>query len=195
MVGTIEPRKGHLHAIAAFDQLWADGVEANLVIIGKEGWKGLPESERRTIPATMRRLREHPQLGRRLFWLDGADDAMLTQAYRASACLLYPSEGEGFGLPLIEAASHGLPLIVRDLPVFREVAGEYASYFDGDGGAIAVAVRDWLVLREQQRHPGSAGIGSTTWQDNVRKLLTILDATYEDPVSNHAKVLNKQSTL
>ncbi len=175
MVGTIEPRKGHLHAIAAFDRLWADGVEANLVIIGKEGWKGLPEGDRRTLPATMRRLREHPQLGRRLFWLDGADDAMLTQSYRASACLLYPSEGEGFGLPLIEAASHGLPLMVRDLPVFREVAGEHASYFDGDDAAIAAAIRNWLQARQQQRHPGSAGIGATTWRDNVRNLLAILD--------------------
>jgi glycosyltransferase involved in cell wall biosynthesis len=42
MVGTIEPRKGHLQTLAAFEQLWASGADVNLVIVGKEGWTHLP---------------------------------------------------------------------------------------------------------------------------------------------------------
>jgi glycosyltransferase involved in cell wall biosynthesis len=105
MVGTIEPRKGHLQALEAFEQLWAEGEDVNLVIVGREGWKPLA-GRRPPHPAPqMERLRDSPELGRRLLWLHGIDDDTLQQVYEASTCLLFPSEGEGFGLPLIEAAT------------------------------------------------------------------------------------------
>ncbi|RZT08683.1 Glycosyltransferase involved in cell wall bisynthesis [Duganella sp. CF402] len=175
MVGTIEPRKGHLQALDAFEQLWRDGVEAHLVIVGNEGWKALPASERRTIPAIVNRLSRHPQLGQRLHWLQGLDDGALQQLYRASSCLLQPSEGEGFGLPLIEAASYGMPLLLRDIPVCREVAGDNASYFSGmDGAALARAVQDWLALHADGRHPGSQAMRWNSWRDNAHQLLAII---------------------
>jgi glycosyltransferase involved in cell wall biosynthesis len=139
MVGTIEPRKGHLQALEAFEQLWAAGEDVNLVIVGREGWTPLPDADRRTLPRIMARLRGSPELGKRLLWLDGIDDDTLQQVYLASTCLLFPSEGEGFGLPLIEAAHHGLPLLVRDLPVFREVAGDARLLFLAAWTAAALA--------------------------------------------------------
>ncbi|MBQ5950385.1 glycosyltransferase family 1 protein, partial [Massilia sp. ST3] len=175
MVGTIEPRKGHAQALDAFEQLWAQGHALNLVIVGAEGWKGLPDSQRRGIPALMARLRRHPELGRRLHVLHGISDEYLDRVYAAGACLLFASEGEGFGLPLIEAARHGVPLLARDLPVFREVAGEHAHYFHGDSGAqLAAAVLDWLRLREAGQAPQSAGISSRTWSDNAAELAALL---------------------
>nr|WP_229258917.1 glycosyltransferase [Duganella flavida] len=175
MVGTIEPRKGHLQALDAFEQLWRDGVEAHLVIVGNEGWKGLAASERRTIPTIVNRLSRHPQLGQRLHWLQGLDDDALQQLYRNSSCLLQPSEGEGFGLPLIEAASYGLPLLLRDIPVCREVAGDNASYFSGmDGADLARAVQDWLVLHADGRHPTSQAMRWMSWRDNAQALLAII---------------------
>ena len=175
MVGTIEPRKGHLQALAAFEQLWAAGHDLNLVIVGREGWKGLADADRRTIPRILERLRGHPELGRRLLWLEGIDDDTLQQVYLASTCLLFPSEGEGFGLPLIEAAHHGLALLARDLPVFREVAGAHAHYFSGmDGADLAGAVRDWLALHADGRHPRPQGMAWMTWHDQARALLALL---------------------
>jgi glycosyltransferase involved in cell wall biosynthesis len=175
MVGTIEPRKGYLQALDAFEQLWAEGVDARLVIVGGEGWKGLPDGARRTIPKTIARLRGHPELGRRLHWLHGISDEYLDRLYQDSACLLFASEGEGFGLPLIEAARHGLPLLARGLPVFREVAGGHASYFDGATGAeLAAAVRDWLRLNAAGQAPASTGMGWRTWADNAAGLTAIL---------------------
>ena len=175
MVGTIEPRKGHLQALEAFEQLWQAGVDAHLVIVGNEGWKGLPAAERRTIPKIVERLQRHPQLGRHLHWLQGLDDNALQQLYRASSCLLQPSEGEGFGLPLIEAASHGLPLLLRDLPVCREVAGDGASYFSGMGGAdLARAIQDWLALRAAGTQPTPHAMRWMTWRDNAKALLAII---------------------
>ncbi|WP_395408742.1 glycosyltransferase family 4 protein [Pseudoduganella sp. UC29_106] len=175
MVGTIEPRKGHLQTLDAFEKLWADGVDAQLVIVGNEGWKPLPENERRTIPRIVQRLSNHAERGKRLLWLTGIDDATLQQIYLASACLLSPSEGEGFGLPLIEAARYGLPLLVRDIPVFREVAGERAAYFGGmSGDDLARAIREWLAARAEGTHPQSVGMPWRTWQHNVLDLLTLV---------------------
>ncbi|WLI88270.1 glycosyltransferase [Massilia sp. R2A-15] len=176
MVGTIEPRKGHLQALAAFEQLWAGGVEANLVIVGGEGWAPLARAERRTIPQIVERLQGHAQLGKRLLWLKGAGDDQLHALYRHSACLLAPSEGEGFGLPLIEAARHGVPILARDLAVFREVAGEHASYFsDADGQhALADAIHAWLAAYAAGGHVRPERMPWMTWEQHGAALLGIL---------------------
>ncbi|MGV7208629.1 glycosyltransferase [Oxalobacteraceae bacterium A2-2] len=178
MVGTVEPRKGVADALDAFDRLWSAGADVRLVIVGGEGWKGLPEEQRRTIPAIMRRLRGHPELGRRLHWLHGISDEYLDRVYQASVCLLAPSEGEGFGLPLIEAARHGIPLLARDIPVFREVAGAHAHYYSGDGAALAAAIEAWLRLHATGQAPQSQGMPWRTWADNARELGLFLTTTH-----------------
>src|SRR3546814_19023996 len=67
----------------------------------------------------------------RLFGLVRATDTELETLDRRSDLLLAASEASGFGVPLIEAAHRGLPVLARDIPVFREVAGEHAAYFNG----------------------------------------------------------------
>ena len=121
-VGTIEPRKGYDQTLCAFDKLWASGASFNLVIVGKQGWM---------VDDLAARLREHPRLGKQLFWLEAISDEYLERIYAACSCLIAASEGEGFGLPLIEAARHKLPIVARGIPVFREVAGDFALYFTG----------------------------------------------------------------
>lgn len=175
MVGTIEPRKGHIQVLAAFDHLWRQGVDANLIIVGKEGWKGLPDEMRRTIPGIVDILRYHPELGTHLFWLEGISDECLEKIYAASTCLIAASEGEGFGLPLIEAAQHRLPIIAREIPVFREVAGAHAFYFNGhDPGDIAIRIKKWIVLYKQGQHPKSEAMPWLTWVKSVEKLNILL---------------------
>ncbi|HYD80944.1 MAG TPA: glycosyltransferase [Paucimonas sp.] len=177
MVGTIEPRKGHLQALAAFDQLWRAGENLNLVIVGKEGWKPVPQEQRRTIPEIVDRLNGHPELGKRLFWLQGISDEYLQKIYASAACLIFASEAEGFGLPLIEAARHGLPIIARDIPVFREVAQRHAHYFSGSAGAdLAEAIRAWLRLQAEDKAPASSGMPSRTWAENAQQLTNVLIA-------------------
>lgn len=174
MVGTIEPRKGYLQVLQAFDRLWGEGMEVNLIIVGREGWKGLPPEMRRDIPETVDRLAKHPQLNRQLFWLDDASDEYLERIYGASTCLLAASYGEGFGLPLIEAAQHGLPLLVRDLPVFREVAGGHACYFEASTAVeLALAVQGWLQDFEAGRHCGSGGLRWATWAQSAERFAVI----------------------
>lgn len=163
MVSTIEPRKGHTQALDAFELLWEQGIEANLAIVGKPGWM---------TEKLIERLDNHPQQGKRLFCLYAISDEMLEQVYKRSACLLAPSEGEGFGLPLIEAAQHGLPLIVRDIPVFREVAGNHATCFSGSAPQeLAKAIRQWIQQPEHER-TSSNGLPWLTWQQSVQQLLS-----------------------
>lgn len=165
-VGTIEPRKGQSQALEAFELLWQEGEEVNLVLAGRAGW---------LVDDLMARLSSHRELGRRLFWLDGISDEYLAAVYASSACLLAPSEGEGFGLPLIEGAQHGLPILARDIPVFREVAGEHAAYFRGlEPGALAQAVRRWLALWHQGAAPESLGLPWLTWRQSAEALVQVL---------------------
>lgn len=175
MVGTIEPRKGYLQTLESFTQLWQDGLDINLVIVGNEGWKGLPAALRRTIPEIAKRLRHHSELGKRLFWLEGVSDEYLEKVYAASACLVAASEGEGFGLPLIEAAQHKLPIIARDIPVFREVAGAHAYYFNGvEPEAVSEAITVWLTLYACKKHPTPDGMSWLTWKQSTESLIAQL---------------------
>ncbi len=162
-VGTIEPRKGYAQTVSAFEQLWANGVDANLVIVGKQGWM---------VEALTKRLRQHPELGKRLFWLEGISDEYLEKIYAVSTCLITASEGEGFGLPLIEAAQHGLSIIARDIPVFREVAGDHAFYFKGAmPGDLTNSLTNWLKLYETNKYPTSSGMPWLTWKESAGQLL------------------------
>jgi glycosyltransferase involved in cell wall biosynthesis len=184
MVGTIEPRKGYLFTLQAFERLWGAGADINLIIVGKEGWMGLPDAMRRTIPHTIHCLRTHHEWGGRLFWLEGISDEYLEKIYAASTCLIVASEGEGFGLPLIEAAQYGLPIIARDIPVFREVAGESAYYFQGtDPAGLECAIAEWLRLCRRNAHPLSRGIKWITWKESASNIVAgILNSPGRDVV-------------
>ncbi|MBF6648518.1 glycosyltransferase [Methylobacter sp. BlB1] len=163
MVGTIEPRKGHAQVVSAFEKLWVEGMDINLVIVGKQGWM---------VEALVDKLRHHAELGKHLFWLEGISDEYLEKIYAASTCLIAASEGEGFGLPLIEAAQHKLPIIARDIPVFREVAGDHAFYFKGQkADSIKKALVSWLSLNAQGKSSSAEGMKWLTWKDSVQQLM------------------------
>lgn len=165
-VGTIEPRKGHMQTLLAFEQLWDKGVDVNLVIVGKHGWN---------VGLLVEMLRAHSQFGKRLFWLDGISDEYLEKVYDNSSCLIAASESEGFGLPLIEAAQHQLPIIARDTAVFHEVAGQHAFYFSGlEPNELAEAVNKWLALDKVGKSPQSITMPSLTWKQSTQKLLQVI---------------------
>jgi len=175
MVGTIEPRKGYSQAIEAFTRLWREGHDINLVIVGGRGWQDLPATMQRSIPEIVERLLDHDELERRLFWLEGISDEYLEKIYAAATCMILASENEGFGLPLIEAARHGLPIIARDIAVFREIAGENAFYFSGLApAALGDALLAWLKQRESGSYPRSDAIPWLTWAQSARRLMQIV---------------------
>lgn len=166
MVGTLEPRKGHAQVLEAFEQLWKSGTDINLIIVGKQGW---------LVDHLADHLRSNTELDKRLFWLEGISDEYLEKVYSASTCLIAASYGEGFGLPLIEAAQHKLPIIARGIPVFREVAGAHAYYFTGEApDVVAQTIKNWLILKEHGLQPDSSALPWLSWEQSAQQLLDAL---------------------
>jgi glycosyltransferase involved in cell wall biosynthesis len=138
VVGTLEPRKGHASLLDAFDILFKECLLdcPALVIVGRPGWK---------TGSLQDRIRNHPEYGRRLFWLDNAPDALVHELYHYATGVIVPTFAEGFGLPLAEAAMHSKKILARDLPVFREHDFGGVSYFkDDDAEGFADKIVDWL---------------------------------------------------
>jgi len=160
-VSTLEPRKGYPIALDAFDKLWREGVDVRYVIVGREGWM---------VSALKQRIFSHPEYGRRLFWLSNASDADLRHLYGRAHSLVFATIAEGFGLALVEAAYYGLPAIVTDIPVFREIAGDSVRYFDlGDSDMLAQQIRDSLAAPKTP-----PAIPLTSWEEATDRLLAMI---------------------
>jgi glycosyltransferase involved in cell wall biosynthesis len=166
IVGTPELHRGHTQVLDAFEQLWQRGVNTNYVLVGIEGWMTDELTER---------LLHHPEKGKRLFWFDGINEESLANFLATATCLIAPSHGEDLGLPVIDAAQHKLPIIARDIPVFREVAGDHAYYFDSDDpDALAGSIEQWLKLYEKGKHPTSNNMPRLTWKESAAQLMDVL---------------------
>lgn len=162
MVGTLEPRKGHAQVIAAFEELWQKCCDINLVIVGKAGWKTI---------ALQQRLSTHPKRNKSLYWLDHVSDEMLELLYNVVVGVIVASEAEGFGLSLVEAAYYNKPVLARDIPIFREIGGEWITYFTpGNSKLIAKDIDSWLN-RIAKGQIIASQMPPLTWEDSARQLL------------------------
>ena len=123
MVGTIEVRKNHITVLNAFEMLWDNGIQCPLFIAGSWGW---------SVENFKERVASSKYLNKYLFVFNQVSDAGLVELYDSARTLLFPSHCEGYGLPLVEAAYHGLPILASDTKINREVAGNHATYFDVD---------------------------------------------------------------
>jgi glycosyltransferase involved in cell wall biosynthesis len=160
-VGALEPHKAYPVTLSAFEKLWSKGIDVRYVVAGRPGCQSR---------ALERRICEHPEYGRRLFWLDDANDADLDCLYRHAHALTVASFAEGSGLPLVEAARYNLPIIASDIPIFREIGGDSIRYFDVlDSDNLARCILDALV----EGHVVSAS-AANSWRDSTRGLLNLI---------------------
>jgi glycosyltransferase involved in cell wall biosynthesis len=92
------------------------------------------------------------------------DDDELEGLWGLADCAAFPTLGEGFGLPVIEALGRGVPVACSDIPVLREVGGAYPAYFPPrDAGAAAAAIS--AALAAPRDEPGAlAWAGRFTWE-------------------------------
>ena len=161
-VSTIQPHKMYDQILEAFELLWSKNQDINLVIVGQNGW----DSEK-----LIEKILNHKEINNRLFKLTQISDEYLNKVYEKSSCFIMASKIEGFGLGIIEATYHKKPLLIRDLPVFKEIAGENAFYFSGfKGEDLANAIEQWLLLYKQNKHPKSDKIKYLTWKESIQML-------------------------
>ncbi len=120
-VGTIEPRKNHSLIIKAFSEMVEkEKYRGRLVIAGRWGWK---------TGEFHKALEECPVSGQIVIAHSPSDQELLA-LYHAAALFVFAGFDEGFGLPVLEAAACGCPLLVSNRPVFRSLMDDGAEYFD-----------------------------------------------------------------
>ncbi|MEK7543837.1 MAG: glycosyltransferase family 1 protein [Patescibacteria group bacterium] len=131
-VGNAYPHKNLEMLLRAFQQLTIDNSQLTknlkLVLVGKDDF----------FYRKIKKLAASMNLGESVLYFGQADDAQLANLYAHAIAFVFPSLMEGFGLPALEALSFGCPVIVSDIPVFHEILGSQATYFNPqDPGDIA----------------------------------------------------------
>ena len=158
-VGTIEPRKNHVYALEAFEELWSRGIAANFLIIGRIGWH---------CEDFVRRVKTHPAFGRQLFMFNNAEDNELAHVYDNVRGLIFTSITEGFGLPIVEGLKRGLPVFASDIPVFREIGQDGVAFVDLSAPAsLADALAEHIAHGAQRL---TTPISWLTWRESALQL-------------------------
>jgi len=167
-VGTIEPRKNLVRLVRAYRRVAATGVPHALVLAGPLGW-------------------HHESLMRELA-LEGPGEIVMTGAlppaeldaiYRAADAFVYPSVYEGFGLPVLEAMSRGIPVVASTTSALPEVTGDAAIGVNPRSvreiaAAIASLVGD-VALAERLAAGGRLQAERFSWDRTARMTLEVYE--------------------
>jgi glycosyltransferase involved in cell wall biosynthesis len=166
-VGTIEPRKNLGRVLAAFERLAAERFTDALVIVGKRGW---------LYDDFFGRLEKSPAKSAVIF-PGYVPDEDLPAIYAGAQALAFPSEFEGFGLPVLEAMACGAPVVCSNTSSLPEVAGDAALLVDPlNVGTLHHALR--LVMADREladdlRRRGLAQAGRFSWERAAAETLAV----------------------
>lgn len=171
-LGTIEPRKNHWMLL----QVWRRLVERHgtnapkLVIIGQRGWK---------CENVFDLLDRCPSLHGSVIERNDCCDSVVAGYLRNARALIFPSFAEGYGLPLVEALSLGVPVVASALPVFREIAGDVPDYLDPlDGTGWLSCIEDYCLADSSARSAQLLRMPrftAPTWEAHFKRMETLLE--------------------
>jgi alpha-1,3-rhamnosyl/mannosyltransferase len=166
-VGTVEPRKDLPSLVTAVDRIASRHPDLVLVHAGGDGWQVERLDEAVAAMA-------HPDRFRRLGHV--AHD-QLGHLYAGAHVFAYPSVYEGFGIPVLEAMSAGVPVVATEVPAVREVAGDAALVVPvGDVDALAGAIeRAWTdeAWRAEATARGRARCARYSWDTCVDGIVDV----------------------
>jgi len=166
-VGTLEPRKNLRAILGAFALLDTEREDVNLVVVGNIGWKNKD---------VMSLLKAH-RYRSRIHFTGYVDAARLSFIYRNALCLLYPSLYEGFGFPILEAMTYGVPVITSNISSMPEVAGDAAMLVNpNDINELANAMNMILSngnLRDLMVFKGYKRLKEFSWMRCAEEVLDI----------------------
>lgn len=165
MVSTIEPRKNHAYLLDVFEALWHEGVAAKLLIIGRVGGD---------VDLLMQRFEKLLQIGKEMMVLHDVTDVELDYAYRHATALVFPSFAEGFGLPIIESLSNGLPVIVSAIPAHLEIAGDLGMYVDPNTPADMIKWIKEIVKKGVEQKYVPTNFSWLTWRESANNVFAQL---------------------
>lgn len=163
-VGTVSPRKqfGRLAQALRNHEITST---LDLRVVGEYGW-GRPH------PSEW----EDSTLG--ITWEKQVSDSELRSLYRGAEALVLPSHEEGFGLPILEAFAHKIPVILRDREIFREVAGDAGFYLSESPEKWADEIKTFLgnkALIHTKITRGYRRSRKFRWANTVNRYLSGLD--------------------
>ena len=163
-LGTMEPRKGLDVLLRSFAELSAQDPEVELWLAGQSGW-GLKDLEAQ--------IAAHPASAR-IKQLGFVDEAVLPALLRQARCVAYPSRGEGFGLPVLEALACGASVVTSRGTVMEEIAGPTAQLIPiGDNAALTAALSEVVAssdsLRAQRSHEARERAQTFTWERSLHQ--------------------------
>ena len=168
-VGTVEPRKGYALLLETYKKLRARGEKVSLTIVGKKGWMS------DAVIGEIKRLRKEDY---NFHWLANASDEKLEECYNSADALIVASEGEGFGLPVIEGIFREIPLIIRDIEVFKEVVPielqRKVVWFGGKANCTLEEAITRLTKNPKEFAIDNRSIHINTWCDSCHELRKLL---------------------
>jgi glycosyltransferase involved in cell wall biosynthesis len=148
----MEPRKGQNDLINAMIIIWYNNLsDLNLTLVGRYGW----DSE-----ILIENITNHKEFGKKLIWENNCSDDKLELIYSKSDLVVVPSFGEGFGFSIEEALARKIPVLARNLDVFKERSNPNLSFYEGGPEQLA----DNIIKKIE-----------IPWQDNSQIIRSMRD--------------------
>ena len=167
-LGTLEPRKGIDTLIAAYGDLAPD-IPHHLVIAGQRGWYTEPIFQQVAALG----------LDHQVHFTGYVADEDLPALYSLAQLFVYPSQYEGFGLPVLEAMACGVPVVTSNTSSLPEVVGDAALLVQPkEAQSLAVAMLHVLnddELRAKMRLRGLEQAARFTWEETARRTLQVYE--------------------
>ena len=140
-IGHLEKRKNYLRLIEALEILHSRGIAPYLLIVGNDSGEGKVLKDRIA----------SAKLTGQVNILSGLSDTEVQCLYKLCSLFVFPSTYEGFGIPILEAMVSGCPMVVSDIPVFKEITQNQGRYFPPDSAdAMALAIEEGLESQEER---------------------------------------------
>jgi len=170
-VSTLQPRKDVPTLIEAFSQLRASHPQYKLVIVGRKGWM---------YDEIFTRVQEQ-NLDKSVVFTGYLPDDEVVALYQNAFCFVLPSLYEGFGITILEAMSHGCPVITTYASSLPEVGGEACLYFEPKSPQDLLFNIDLLIkdadLRKNLIEKGRERTKQFSWEKCANETLQVLTST------------------
>jgi alpha-1,3-rhamnosyl/mannosyltransferase len=169
-VSTLEPRKNVIGLVKGY-LLLHDKLKKKypLVLVGGTGWH---------MEDDLNYISELQKKGENIILTGYVSDDERSTLYSKATMLAMPSHYEGFGMPILEAMSYGIPTAVSDIEVFHEVAGDASAYFNKDDPSEIADCLEKLLrdskLRDSLVAKGKEHLKTYRWEDVAESLYKVL---------------------